>query len=152
MYGTRVEAQSRTMSHGPRGISMMYGLQFLNDFAPDFAREQYVLAKRHLVAPILGACAVREYPIGQEGPADIDSGQLIMGFGSSASGFAIGATAVMGDTATTGQLLIALALLGLEVVNGDKLSYRDIPQVGQVVIFYGRSELVKQWSVPPPAR
>ncbi len=96
------------------------------------------------MAPVfLGCCAVREYPLGQQGPADIDSGQLVMGFGPSASGFGIAAAAVMGDVATTRQLLLALALLGLEVVDGDKLSYRDVLEVGQVVILFGRSELLR---------
>jgi len=144
MYATYVDAPSRTVRQGPRGISMMYGLHFLKDFAPEFAAGQYALAKRYLVAPVfLGCCAVREYPLGQQGPADIDSGQLVMGFGPSASGFGIAASAVMGDGATTRQLLLALSLLGLEVVDGDKLSYRDVPQVGQVVILFGRSELLR---------
>ena len=144
MYATYVDAPSRTVRQGPRGISMMYGLHFLKDFAPEFAAAQYALAKRYLVAPVfLGCCAVREFPLGQQGPADIDSGPLIMGFGPSASGFGIAAAAVMGDITTTRQLLLALSLLGLEVADGDKLSYRDVPEVGQVVILFGRSELLR---------
>jgi len=64
----------------------------------------------------------------------------------------IGATATMGDTATTEQLLLALSLLGLEQINGDKLSYRQVPEVGQCVILYGRSELLKRWSGPALAK
>jgi hypothetical protein len=144
MFCSYADLPSRKPGQGPRGISMMYGLHFLRDFAPEFAKEQYALAKQHLIGSVFGCCAVREYPVGQEGDGDIDSGQLIMGFGPSASGFAIGATAMMDDLATGEQLLRSLSLLGLEVREGDKLYYRDVPVVGQAVILFGRTELFKR--------
>lgn len=152
MYCTYADVPSRRPGQGPRGISMMYGLHFLQDFAPEFAREQYALAKRHLFGTIFGCVAVREYPLGQERVGDIDSGQLVMGFGPSASGFAIAVTAIMDDLATGDQLLRSLAILGLEVRDGDKLYYRQIPEVGQAMILFGRAELWKRASEPAPAK
>ena len=67
-----------------------------------------------------------------------------MGFGASASGFAIAATAVMDDVEAGGQLLRSLFLLGLEVRDGDKLYYRELPEVGQAVILFGRTEILKR--------
>jgi len=49
----------------------------------------------------------------------------------------------MDDLATGDQLLRSLALLGLEVREGDKLYYRQIPEVGQAMILFGRAELWK---------
>jgi hypothetical protein len=144
MFCTYVEPPKHSQSQGPRGISMMYGLQFLNDFAPDFARQQYDLSKKYLFGSIFGCAAVREFPAGQEGVEDIDSGPLVMGYGPSASGFAIAATASMGDPATGVRLLRSLALLGMEVREGDKLHYRDLPDVGQSVILFGRTELLRR--------
>jgi hypothetical protein len=144
MFCTYADSESRKAGQGPRGISMMYGLHFLNDFAPDFAREQYALAKKNLFGSVLGCSAVREFPVGEESAEDIDSGPLIMGFGASASGFAIAATAVMDDLEAGGQLLRSLFLLGLEVREGDKLYYREIPEVGQAVILFGRTEMLKR--------
>ena len=152
MYCTYADVPSRRLGQGPRGISMMYGLHFLQDFAPDFAKEQYALAKRHLFGTIFGCVAVREYPIGQERVGDIDSGQLVMGFGPSASGFAIAVTAIMDDLAMGDQLLRSLATLGLEVRDGDKLYYRQIPEVGQAMIFFGRAELWKRANALQPAK
>jgi hypothetical protein len=144
MFCTYADPESRKAGQGPRGISMMYGLHFLNDFAPDFAKEQYALTKKYLFGTVLGCSAVREFPKGQESAEDIDSGPLVMGFGPSASGFGIAATAVMDDTQTGGQLLRSLFLLGLEVRDGGKLSYRDLPDVGQAVILFGRTEMLKR--------
>lgn len=144
MLCTYADVPSHKAGQGPRGISMMYGLHFLRDFAPEFAREQYALAKQHLFGAVFGCVAVREYPVGQERPGDIDSGQLVMGFGPSASGFAIAVTAIMDDTATGEQLLRSLAMLGLEVRERDRLSYRQIPEVGQAMILFGRAELWKR--------
>lgn len=144
MYCTYADLPSHQQGQGPRGISMMYGLHSLRDFAPDFAKEQYALAKRYLIGSLFGCCAVREFPPGQEGHADIDSGELIMGFGPSASGFAIGAAAAMDDLATGEQLMRSLSLLGLEVRDGSELYYREIPVVGQAIILFGRTELFKR--------
>lgn len=75
-----------------------------------------------------------------------------MGFGPSASGFAIAVTAIMNDLALGDQLLRSLATLGLEVRNADKLSYRQIPEVGQAMIFFGRAELWKRANEQMPSR
>jgi hypothetical protein len=144
MFCTYADSESRKAGQGPRGISMMYGLHFLRDFAPEFAKEQYALAKKDLFGSVLGCSAVREFPVGQESTEDIDSGPLVMGFGPSASGFAIAATATMDDAEAGGQLLRSLFLLGLEVREGDKLYYREMPEVGQAVILFGRTELLKR--------
>lgn len=75
MFCTYANPPSRRPGQGPRGISMMYGLHFLRDFAPEFAAVQYTLVKQHLFGMIFGCVAVREYPLGQERAGDIDSGQ-----------------------------------------------------------------------------
>lgn len=124
---------------------------FSSDFAPEFAAVQYTLVKQHLFGTIFGCVAVREYPLGQERAGDIDSGQLVMGFGPSASGFAIAVTAIMNDLALGDQLLRSLATLGLEIRNGDKLCYRQIPEVGQAMIFFGRAELWKRANEQMPS-
>lgn len=152
MFCTYADPPSHKAGQGPRGISMMYGLHFIQDFAPEFAKEQYALSKQHLFGAVFGCVAVREYPLGQERAADIDSGQLVMGFGPSASGFAIAVTAIMNDLAKGDQLLRSLAVLGLEVRQGDKLYYRQIPQVGQAMIFFGRTELWKRANETIPAK
>lgn len=138
---TYVDAETVQQIQGARGISTMYGLHFLRDVDPVFATEQYQLAHRYFIREVFGVAAVREFPHEAEGFGDIDSGPLIFGFGPSASGFAIPATAVMKDTATTKALLKAAVVAGLPELRAGELAYTIMPPVGQAVILFGKTEL-----------
>jgi hypothetical protein len=144
LFCTYVNPEGHRQMQGARGISVMYGLHFLKDFDAAFASEQYELAKRCLVRSQLGFTAVREFPEGSGAAGDIDSGPVILGFGPSASGFAIAAAAVNGDDATAWELLKASALVGLPRLQGGKLQYMAMPTVGQAVVLFGKSELLRR--------
>ena|GEM_PF-1355135 len=143
LFATYVDGENQRPLQGPRGISTMYGLHFLPDISADFAADQYRRAKREFVRELFGLAAVREFPERAPGRADIDSGPLVLGFGPSASGFAIAAAAVNGDKALAEALLRSVALTGLPEWKGDMLSYAAMPPVGQAVILFGKSELLK---------
>ena len=143
LVATYVDADKRQVNQGPRGISTMYGLHFLKDVDANFARQQYAAAASHFIRSALGLAAVREFPEGASGAQDIDSGPVLLGFGPSASGFAIAAAAVMGDEETAWQLLQASAFVGLPVWHGGELHYTLMPPVGQAVILFGKTTLAK---------
>jgi hypothetical protein len=142
LFATYVKPKLRRADQGPRGISVMYGVVFLKDFAPAFARDQWARARTHLVRGAMGLAAVREFPLGQEGPADGDSGPVAFGLGLSASGFAIPAAAAMGDLELGWSLMRAAAMLGAPVLEEDRLHYTVMPTVGQAVTFFGRVLLI----------
>ena len=144
LFATYVNDDVGTILQGPRGISVMYGLHFLRVFAPEFAEEHYSLAKRHFYRSLLGAGAVLEFPAGSIGPADVDSGPVIAGLGPSASGFAVGAAAIMKDQKTLEELLRSIRLVGLPVIDGDGLSYMSMPMVGQAVILFGKTAALQR--------
>ena len=148
MFATYVDAERRETIQGPRGISQMYGLHFLRDFAPEFASAQYALAGRHLVRRGFGLAAVREFPEGQEGEPDVDSGAVLFGLGLSASGFGIGAAAVTGDRETARALLSAAVLVGGPELRKGMLRYRSMPPVGQAVILFGKTLLLAEGRRP----
>jgi len=139
LFATYVQPEGHKIMQGPRGISVMYGLQFLADFDGRFARAQYALAKKHLIKTGLGYGAVREFPEGHRGTGDVDSGPVLLGFGPSASGFAIGAAARMKDREVFESLLRASRWAGMPVFEGDKLRYQTMPPVGQAVILFGKT-------------
>lgn len=143
MFCTYVNPAKHLQIQGPRGISIMYGLHFLKDFDAEFATHQYSLAKRFLVENMFGFTVVREFPEGAPAHADVDSGPLILGAGPSASGFAIAAAAVNGDSTLAWQLLKASAIVGMPVFNEGELQYLSMPIVGQAVILFGKTELLK---------
>jgi hypothetical protein len=139
LFATYVKPEGHEVLQGPRGISVMYGLQFLADFDSKFAASQYALAKQHLIKTGLGYGAVREFPEGHEGSGDVDSGPVLLGFGPSASGFAIGAAARMKDEEVFESLLRASRWAGMPVFEGDQLRYQTMPPVGQAVILFAKT-------------
>lgn len=143
MICTYINPNGHVQVQGARGISVMYGLHFLKDFDARLAVDQYALAKKFLVRRLFGVTTVREFPEGSAARADIDSGPLIFGVGPSASGFAIAAAAVNGDVDTAWELLAASAIAGLPSLHDDELQYAAMPPVGQAVILFGKSELMK---------
>ena len=143
MICTYINPAGHLQLQGPRGISTMYGLHFLKDFDERFAANQYALAKENLMQTVLGMSAVREFLRGSEARPDVDSGPLIFGAGPSASGFAIAAAAINGDAATARQLLNSATLIGMPVLRNGELQYSVMPTVGQAVVLFGKTELLK---------
>jgi hypothetical protein len=143
LFATYVDADKQQALQGPRGISLMYGLHYLKEFAPEFAQEQYTLARKHFYRSVLGLGAMLEFPAGEGGREDIDSGPVVFGLGPSASGFGIGAAAVMQDRRTVDELLRSLSVIGLPVREGEGIRYAAMPMVGQAVILFGKTQLLR---------
>lgn len=150
MFSTYVFPKERRSLQGPRGISQMYGLHFLRDFAPEFAGEQYALSRRHLFTSVLGIPGVREFPEAVPVRPDVDSGPLFFGMGLSASGFAVAASATMGDRELAANLALAAGVVGLPIFSEGRLTYALMPAVGQEVILYGKSMLLMKAGDPSP--
>ena len=74
-----------TVQENARGSSMALMLIFLQDIDLQFAQEQFVLFKANFLDSVFGLTGIREYPKGDPGPGDIDSGPVILGFGGAAT-------------------------------------------------------------------
>src|SRR5207247_1815116 len=101
------------------------------------------LVKRYFIRSTLGLTAAREFPEGVDGQGDVDSGPLLFGLGPSASGFAVAAAATMDDFEMANQLARASVLVGAPVLKNGELQYTLIPTVGQSVILFGKTLLLK---------
>lgn len=88
----------------------------------------------------MGFRAVREYPPGQDGPVDIDSGDIIMGFGQGASGFAIAAAAAMNDLPLYEELCSSQAIFTSLLSGASRVDESlAVPLIGKCVILFGRT-------------
>ncbi|WP_344509783.1 hypothetical protein [Dactylosporangium maewongense] len=88
--------------------------RFLGDIDPAFAREQYLRFRdQYVVRPLGLGPAVREYPAGLDGPADVDSGPLPLGVSLSATVVTIGAAQVQHDAPLAAALANYGELAGL---------------------------------------
>jgi hypothetical protein len=82
---------------GVRGSSQSLMLSFLFDVDSVFAKEQYQQYREHFLAYRLGLPGIREYPKGEIGMGDIDSGPVVLGIGGAASIVGIKAATKYGD-------------------------------------------------------
>ena len=72
-------------TEGARGGSQSLILLFLKDIDEQFAREQFEIYKELFLDYRLGLPGFREYPKGQNGEGDVDSGPIIWEIGGVAS-------------------------------------------------------------------
>ncbi|MFI1728033.1 hypothetical protein ACH40E_02080 [Streptomyces acidicola] len=139
-----------------RGSSQSLIQRFLIDIDPVFAGEQYLRFRdRYLTSPLGLGPAVREYPDGMDGPADIDSGPLPLGVSLSASVVTIGAAQVHGDVPLAAALAGVSELAGLPIDTPWTKRYAfGLVPVGDV--FLAWSKTARPWVAkappPPPAQ
>ena len=127
---------------GPEGSSIWMAAHMLEVIDPDLARDQYRRARRALGRSFLGFGYSREWPRGQEGAMDIDSGPLIPIFGASASasGLAVLAAAAFEDEDYFKHLMTSLECAGFPTVEEGRLRYQASNQVGDAVLLYAMTE------------
>ena len=134
-----------------RGTSQSIIQRFLVELDPAFARAQYLRFRAlFVVRPLRLGPAVREYPVGTDGPADVDSGPLPLGVSLSATAVTLGAAAVQGD----GRLAAALAnygeFAGVPVSTPWSKRYAGgVLPIGDA--FLAWSKTARPWVAAPPA-
>jgi hypothetical protein len=106
---------------GARGSSQAIIQRFLPEIDRVWARQQYDRYRRYFVTSRLGLPVVLEYPDGQSGPGDVDSGPLILGVSASATVVGIGAARVQGDRDFAGPATGLGEAMGMPLeVSGEK--------------------------------
>ncbi|MCB9497444.1 MAG: hypothetical protein H6686_11215 [Fibrobacteria bacterium] len=99
--------------HPVRGSGQTLLLRFLPFVDPVFAREQYERFREVFLERRLGLVLVREFPVGQAGDADYDSGPVVWDIGASATIVSVGTTRQYGDTVVAGALERSVDFYGL---------------------------------------
>ncbi|MET7403121.1 hypothetical protein ABZS66_57550 [Dactylosporangium sp. NPDC005572] len=134
-----------------RGTSQSVIHRFLPDIDPAFAREQYLRFRdRFVVSPLALGPAVREFPEGVDGTADVDSGPLLLGVSLSATVVTIGAARVNHDTALAAALANYGELAGAPVDTPWSKRYAlGLAPIGDAFLAWSRS--ARPWVAPEPA-
>ncbi len=115
----------------PRGSGTFLASWFLHHADPVFAAALYEAGRDTLGGSMFGVRAMREYPPRVDGRGDIDSGPIVMGFGVSSTGFAIGAALQNGDRGTAEALAgTATTMSGLILGMDPSLRGPDNPGSG----------------------
>jgi hypothetical protein len=146
----RVDPASGRPLEGARGTSQSVIHRFLVEVDPAFAREQYLRFRdRYVGTPLALGPAVREYPPGVSGPADVDSGPLPLGVSLSATAVTIGAAQVNGDARLAAALASYGELAGVPVATPWTKRYAAgaLP-IGDA--FLAWSKAARPWVAVPP--
>lgn len=88
----------------PRGCALSFSLRYLAEVDPHRAR---ALWKRYVALYLVDGVLVtgfREWPVGVDRAADVDSGPIVSGIGAAASALGIAAARAMGDDALAKRL------------------------------------------------
>lgn len=92
----KVNSHTAATLEGARGSSISLIIRLLAEIDPKFAKEQFELYKTNFVTTTFGLPSISEYPKGQFGNGDIDSGPVIFGVGFSGTIVSIGTFSKLG--------------------------------------------------------
>jgi hypothetical protein len=116
--------------------------------APEAAAAWWASSRAALLVTVGPATGVREWPAGEEHPADIDSGPIVAGMGAAATGFGIGASRAIGDDATH-RALLRTEQLGRLVARADGALATARDSALAVAISENQRTL-RSWDAPTP--
>jgi hypothetical protein len=120
---------------GCRGSGIGWNSFYLPFIDTSFAMHQFKQMKVHLIKSLpLGAAALREYPKGKSGPADIDSGPIIFGMSTSGTGFAVAGARHSKDVSLLSGLMMTAETVGFSVQWKQKRKYLLAPLVGEAIM------------------
>jgi hypothetical protein len=125
---------------GARGSSSSLILRLMAEIDPGFAREQYQLYKQYFVSTTFGLPSVNEYPKGQSGTGDIDSGPVIFGVGFAGTIVSMGAYSVLGEYALAENQFKTINSFGMSCRTSETKKYvlGQMP-IADAFIAWGRS-------------
>lgn len=123
----------------PRGSGTLFGAYFLSfvdaELGTTLSADLWAAAKAELLREEVGRMGMREYRSGVNGPMDIDSGEIISGLGTSATGFAIGLARIHGDHETQRGLLRLAYLLGGPLITDGQFRFQRVYPLSNTMFF-----------------
>ncbi len=110
-----VEPGSGAPRDAARGSGTLLAVYFLSFADLTLSRALWDAATRELDDTVLGFGVMREYPREVIGRGDIDSGPVVLGYGVSATGFALAGARIHGDDARFRRLFATAQLFGAPI-------------------------------------
>jgi hypothetical protein len=118
----------------PRASSTALASYFLSFADGPLSRELFTALSRQF-RTVLGFGGILEVPHGSASRADIGSGPVFLGFGVSASGFALGASRIHGDFDTFRALSATAHLFGAPLDEEGMRTYAFGGRLGDAILF-----------------
>ncbi len=116
-----------------RGCANSWVLALLPEMDSELALDLYGLYRKYFLVTRLGFNVFREYPSGLSRSADVDSGPILMGAGTTATGVGLGASIANSDLETAEDIYDLVSSVGLkhetnlEGVTGTQYLFGRVP-------------------------
>ena len=118
-----VDSKMNTILEGARGSSSSLILRLLYEIDSSYSNELYPSYKNHLHSSYFGIPYLREYPKGQFGQGDIDSGPVVFGMGLAGTIVSIGSYSLHNDTNLSRYQYSIIHTFGFATESENSLSY-----------------------------
>ena len=122
----------------PRGCATSWSALYLAQLDASVAFDQYSRARATLRENILGVGGFREWPPGRGGGGDFDSGPVVLGVGSAATGLGLGPARIFRDEETYAVIRRTALLFGVPAWWRSG-GYITAPLLGEAILFDGRT-------------
>ncbi|HNS10226.1 MAG TPA: hypothetical protein PKN29_11030 [Candidatus Ozemobacteraceae bacterium] len=131
------DLSGKNVSDGPEGSTIWLVTHCLQLIDPEFAKEQYWLARKHLKADFLGFGYAYEWP-GGKGHDDVDSGPILplISLSAGSTGLAFLGAASFDDKEYLKQLYRSLEMGAFPVRAPEGIRYCASNAVGDAVLLY----------------
>jgi hypothetical protein len=119
----KVDYETGNTIEGARGCSISLILRLMTEIDTNFANEQYQKYMQHFATTTFGLPSIREYPKGQSGFGDVDSGPVIFGVGFAGTIVSIGTHAVFEQSEIANYQYQVVQAFGFSFKNKDAKKY-----------------------------
>lgn len=125
-----------SMKDSPRASGTALAAYLVSYVDPSLSRELFRALEKGQFRTVLGFGAMMEYPVTKkDGKGDIDSGPVVLGFGVSATGFALGASRANGDREMFTALYATAHLFGAPFDEDGMRTYTTGGPIGDAILF-----------------
>jgi hypothetical protein len=128
------EARSGVPTGPPRASGTALAAYFVSFADPALARSLFAALARSQRGSFLGFGGIREYPPGESGGGDIDSGPVLFGVSVSATGFALAGARACGDRELFTRLYRTVDLFGVPVDRGEARRFATGGPLGNALL------------------
>ena len=130
------DPRTGTPTDKPRGSGTALAVYFLSFADPALSRGLFDALRRELAGGLLGFGMVREYPSSAAGGrGDVDSGPVVLGYGFSATGFALAGCRMYGEPALFARLYATADLFGAPARRDGRLEFATGGPLGNALMF-----------------